>query len=166
MKPGHLDPIKVGMAELAVAQAPSQLTTVGLGSCVGVVLYDSIMKIGGLAHVMLPSIEISKDKSNKAKFADTAIAELIEKMIGAGAHKVKIRAKIFGGANMFANVIHSKGLLDMGRRNVESVKVELEKWDIKLDAEETGGTCGRTITLDIETGKVHLRTATNEMREY
>lgn len=160
------DVIKVGMAELAVAKYPVQITTVGLGSCIGIVLYDGFAKVGGLAHVMLPSINLSKDKSNKAKFADTAIDEMLEKMKDLGARKINIHAKLFGGANMFEGLVHSKGLMDMGHRNTEMVKKELADRGIEIAAEETGKNFGRTITLDTATGTVHLRTAAGEQRVY
>jgi chemotaxis protein CheD len=160
------DLIKVGMAELAVAENPTKLTTIGLGSCVGIVLYDGFARIGALAHVMLPSQSLSKDKTNKAKFADTAIDEMLEQMKKLGARKLNIHAKVFGGANMFDGVVHSRGLMDMGHRNVEMVKEELKKRDIAVVAEETGETFGRTITLDTTTGTVHLRTAAGEQRVY
>ncbi len=160
------EPIRVGMADLAVAKDPVQLITIGLGSCVGIVLYDKFSRIGGLAHIMLPSQALSKDSSNKAKFADTAIGEMLEKMKDWGARKISICAKVFGGANMFAGVVHSKGLLDMGHRNVEKVKEILGQLDIKIIAEETGEDFGRTIILDTKDGKVYLRTAGGEKREY
>lgn len=158
--------IKVGMAELAVAKNPAQIITVGLGSCAGIVLYDGFAKVGGLAHVMLPSINLSKDKSNKAKFADTAIDIMLEKMKALGSRKINIHAKLFGGANMFEGMVHSKGLMDMGHRNAEMVKQELANRGIEVMAEEIGENFGRTITLDTTTGKVYLRTASGEARIY
>jgi chemotaxis protein CheD len=158
--------IKVGMAELAVASNPAQITTIGLGSCVGIVLYDGFARIGGLAHVMLPSISLSKDKTNKAKFADTAIDVMLEEMKALGSRKINIHAKLFGGANMFEGMVHSKGLMDMGHRNAEMVKQELADRGIEIIAEETGANFGRTITLDTATGKVYLRTATGDQRTY
>jgi chemotaxis protein CheD len=133
---------------------------------VGIVLWDGFARIGGLAHVMLPSQSLSKDKSNKAKFADTAIDEMMEKMKALGSRKINIHAKLFGGANMFSGLVHSKGLMDMGHRNVEMIKQELADRGIELVAEETGSNFGRTITLDTATGKVYLRTASGEQRVY
>ena len=93
--------IKVGMADLKVCTYPDSLTTLGLGSCVGIALYDSVTKVTGLAHIMLPdSTKITKNE-NIAKFADTGIAETLRLMLLQGANRKRIVAKIAGGADMF-----------------------------------------------------------------
>ena len=89
--------IKVGMADLSTAKEPDILTTLGLGSCVGIALYDPSTKVGGLAHIMLPDSKQIKNNENKAKFADTAIEVLVQAMIKKGARKNRIVAKIAGG---------------------------------------------------------------------
>ena len=93
--------IRVGMADLKVAQHPAILTTLGLGSCVGIVLYDIKRKTVGMAHIMLPSSKIASANTNRAKFADTGITDLLEGMIRLGARREDIIAKIAGGAQMF-----------------------------------------------------------------
>ena len=93
--------IKVGMADLNVCKAPDGLTTLGLGSCIGLTLYDPVTKIGGMVHYMLPDSTKVSNNSNKAKFADTGIEELLKKVIAAGASKTRLVAKIAGGAKMF-----------------------------------------------------------------
>ena len=160
-----MEPIKVGMTEFKVARNPERLMTLGLGSCVGVVLYDAFNKIGGLAHIMLPRQSEAKDKSNPAKFADAAIELMLTEMEKAGSFKNNIKAKIFGGANMFSNLQNS-AFLNVGERNAHAVKEELEKRKIKLIAEELGGSSGRTITLDTADGSVRVRTARREERVY
>ena len=90
--------IKVGMADMKYCKAPDSITTLGLGSCVGVVIYDSITKIAGLVHVMLPDSTKIKNNENLAKFADTGVDEMVRQIINAGASKSRLKAKIAGGA--------------------------------------------------------------------
>jgi len=167
-KPGNLDPIKVGMAELAIASTPAKITTIGLGSCVGVVFYDKSKSLGAMAHIMLPSSTLSKkgEPENKAKYADSAVSDLFSQMLSKGSRRTSIVAKIFGGANMFSLIVRSNKLMNMGDRNVAAVREELDKIGIKIVAEEVGGNVGRTITLDTTDGKVYLRTIKGERREY
>ena len=93
--------IKVGMADLNICKSPDAITTLGLGSCIGIALYDPVTKIGGLAHIMLPDSTQIRNNSNIAKFADTGITELVHRMTRAGANKGRMVAKIAGGAKMF-----------------------------------------------------------------
>ena len=124
--------IKVGMADLNICIAPDALTTLGLGSCVGVALYDAQMRIAGLVHI------------NKAKFADTGIELLIERMKERGAAVNRLTAKIAGGAQMFA-FKSDNDMLRVGQRNVEAVKQKLAQLNIKILAEDTGLNYGRTV---------------------
>ena len=94
--------IKVGMADSNVCISPNAITTLGLGSCVGIVLYDPIRKIAGMVHVMLPDSTKIINNENKAKFADTGIDLLISQMLSIGAERRSLVAKIAGGAQMFA----------------------------------------------------------------
>lgn len=149
--------IKVGMADLKVTKAPNTLMTSGLGSCIGICLYDNVAKIGGLAHIMLPDSTQARANDNKAKFADSAIPILIDEMIKLGAVKIRITAKIAGGAQMF-NFPGSTDVMRIGDRNAEAVKENLKKYGIKILAAETGGNYGRTIEMDIQLGKLYIRT--------
>ena len=149
--------IKVGMADLNVAKAPVSLTTLGLGSCVGIILYDKVNKISGLAHIMLPSSLKIKNNSNKAKFADTGIEELINKMIKLGAKKNNLVAKIAGGSQMFS-FNSDNNILKIGERNIIATKKNLKKANIKILSEDTGGNFGRTIVLDSTDGSLYIRT--------
>lgn len=149
--------IKVGMADLNIAKAPDKLTTLGLGSCVGITLYDKKNQLGGLAHIMLPSsVEIKKNQ-NKAKFADTGIDELIEIMIKNGANKKNLVAKITGGAQMFS-FNSNTSILNIGKRNITATKKKLKSINIKVISEDTGGNFGRTIILDPIDGSLFIRT--------
>lgn len=149
--------IKVGMADLNVAKSPDLLTTLGLGSCVGITLFDEVNKVAGLAHIMLPSSKEIKNNENKAKFADTGIDELILAMIKIGAHRNNLIAKIAGGSQMF-NFNSNNDLLRIGDRNVISTRSKLKELNIKIVAEDTGGNFGRTIVLNSTDGLLHIKT--------
>lgn len=143
--------IKVGMADMNVCSAPDSIITLGLGSCVGVVLWDSTKKVCGMVHVMLPDSTTISQNSNRAKFADTGIEDLLKKVEAMGGRKERIVAKIAGGAQMFS-VNKSSPAMRVGERNVESVKNTLDRLGIKLVAEDTGENYGRTVTFYPETG--------------
>ncbi len=148
--------IKVGMADLNICKSPDMITTLGLGSCVGITLYDPVTKIGGLAHVMLPDSTAIRNNTNIAKFADTGIDELLKRVIAAGANKTRLQAKIAGGAKMFA----VSGTSDMGRigdRNADAARAKLKELGIRLLVDETGLNFGRTIELYCETGELHIK---------
>lgn len=152
-----IDIIKVGMADLNSARHPCMLTTLGLGSCVGVALFDSVTKVVGLAHVMLPSSEQAKNNTNIAKFADTAIIKLIDDMIKLGAKKERIVAKLAGGAQMFV-FSQSSDIMRIGYRNVVASKEILQTFKIPIIAEDTGGNYGRTIELYSDDGRLMIKT--------
>lgn len=150
--------IKVGMADLKVCFYPDKITTLGLGSCVGIALYDSIVRIGGLAHIMLPDSTQIRNNQNIAKFADTGIVELIRQMVVAGANRNRITAKIAGGAQMFALKNDSASeMMRVGERNVEAVKKVLKEQNIKLLAQDTGENFGRTVVLDTADGSYLIK---------
>ena len=152
-----MEDIKVGMADLAATKAPQNLVTIGLGSCVGICLYDKAMKIGGLAHIMLPDSTQGRTMQNKAKYADTAIEVLLEEMTKLGAQKRRITAKIAGGAQMF-NFSGNNNTMKIGERNVAAVKEELKRQGISLLAEDTGENFGRTIKFDTNDGSLGIKT--------
>lgn len=149
--------IKIGMADLNVTKAPGILTTLGLGSCVGIALFDKKNKIAGLVHIMLPSSEEIKNNSNKAKFADTGIELLLEKMIALGADKKNVKAKIAGGSQMFS-FNSNNDVLKIGERNVIATKKKLKELSIPIVSEDTGGNYGRTIELNSEDGSLLVKT--------
>lgn len=149
--------IKVGIAQWGVARGNTRIVTLGLGSCVGIALYDAGTQIGGLAHIMLPESTSFPDQKSPGKFADTAIPATLQEMVKMGARAGAIVAKIAGGAQMF-NFTGKNGMLNIGQRNVEATKQALERLKIKLVAEHTGGNLGRTMILDVATGQVIIRT--------
>ena len=144
--------VKVGIADMNIVKAPDLIRTSGLGSCVGVVLYDPLQKIAGLAHVMLPDSSLAKNGSlNLAKYADTAVKELVSVLVKQGARKPSLKAKIAGGAQMFQFSSGSE-MMRIGPRNVEAVKKQLSDLHIILVGEDVGGNSGRTIEFDPKTG--------------
>ena len=149
--------ILVGMADLNVTSAPGMLTTLGLGSCVGIALYDPMKKIAGLAHIMLPDSTKIQNNSNVAKFADTAMAKMIQDMTKLGANQRSMRAKIAGGAQMFA--LNAKNdEMRIGDRNVEATLKLLKQYGIPLVAYEVGANFGRTVELYAEDGRFVIKT--------
>lgn len=157
--------IKVGMADLKVVSAPDGLITMGLGSCVAVVLRDPLTKVGGMVHIMLPdsnALKNSKD-TNLAKFADTGIEELIRQMEVKGARKSRMTAKLAGGATMFAVSVKKEWSM-IGDRNVNACKKVLAELKIPVLAESTGGTYGRTVTFYPETGEYHVKAVGKELQ--
>jgi chemotaxis protein CheD len=149
--------IKVGMADLKTCVSPNGVTTLGLGSCVGIAIRDPVTKIGGLAHIMLPdSTAITNGQHNVAKFADTGIVELVKQMEKIGAKRSRMVAKIAGGATMFS-FQGQGGVGQVGNRNVESVKKKLAELKIPILAQDTGKNYGRTVIFYPETGDFHIR---------
>jgi chemotaxis protein CheD len=156
--------IKVGMADLQSSTHPCIITTLGLGSCVGIALYDPIKKVAGLAHIMLPSSQQARNNTNIAKFADTAIVKLIDDMVAKGAVMSKLTAKLAGGAQMFS-FTDSSDLLKIGARNVAASKEVLNSLNIPIIAEDTGGNYGRTIEIHSEDGRLLVKTIGHGTKE-
>lgn len=151
--------ISVSMGKIKITHPPHLLKTVGLGSCMAVILYDPIARVGSLAHIVLPSFSDSLDKTNPDKFSDMAIKIMIKKMNELGALVHNIRAQIFGGANMFPEIIASNSDMDIGQRNIRAVKDELQLHNINIIREEVGGSLGRTVLFNTHDGQVEVRTA-------
>lgn len=150
--------IKVGMADLKTCVSPNGITTLGLGSCVGIAVRDPVNKIGGLAHIMLPdSKAIRNGQQNIAKFADTGIEELVRQMEKLGAKRSRMVAKIAGGATMFVFQGNGSNIGQVGDRNVEAVKSKLKELKIPILAQDTGENYGRTVVFYPENGDFHIR---------
>lgn len=149
--------IEVELAQLALAEAPARLVTRGLGSCLGITLYDPVKKIGGMAHAMLPCIEKAKIQTNPARFVNSALKKMVEEMEKKGCSRSRLVAKVFGGAHMFSFIV-SDGALNVGQKNIEMAETVLNEMKIKIAAQETGGTFGRTIELNLDDGKVLIKT--------
>jgi len=154
--------IKVGMADLKTCVSPDGITTLGLGSCIGIAIVDPVTKIGGLAHIMLPdSTAIRNGQQNIAKFADTGIEELVRQMTLLGAKKERMVSKIAGGATMFSFKTQSEMSM-VGQRNAIASKKKLQELGIPLLAEDTGENYGRTVIFYPETGEYHIRAVGKE----
>ncbi|NMA36823.1 MAG: chemotaxis protein CheD [Papillibacter sp.] len=149
----------VGIAMMKIAEAPDQMYCLGLGSCVGVAVYDPIAKIAGLIHVLLPSIkEFENAGQLRTKFADTGISDMVSEMLKKGAVKYRLKAKLAGGATMFETKDSAASdLMAIGKRNVQSCKDTLKNLGIELVAHDTGGTKGRTICFDIDTSLLTIK---------
>lgn len=157
--------VKVGMAELNIITGHGLIRTTGLGSCVGLTLFDPHTKVAGLAHVMLPTSDIAREGVlNVAKYADTAVPSLLEQLLSNGAMKSRIVAKMAGGSQMFT-FAGTGDSMRIGPRNVESCKIKLSELGIPLIAEDTGGNYGRTIELNCESGILFIRSVQKGVKE-
>ncbi|WP_338786602.1 chemotaxis protein CheD [Metabacillus sp. FJAT-53654] len=150
--------IKVGIADLNVVKSPNHIRTSGLGSCVGLILFDKVNEVAGLAHIMLPDSSLAnKGSMNHAKYADTAIPQLLDRLAESGARVRLLQAKMAGGAQMF-QFQSSNDMMRIGPRNVEAIKQQLKKYNINLISEDVGGNSGRTIEFDPKTCELMIRT--------
>lgn len=142
----------VGMADVVLVKHPGKLVSLGLGSCIGLVIYDETAKVAAMAHIMLPESRSagSKEELKPGKFADTAVPTLIDMVTKAGAKKDRLKAKMAGGSQMF-NVPGSKsGFLAVGARNSEEAEKHLKHYGIKLVASDTGGNRGRSVEFSTD----------------
>lgn len=148
--------INVGMADYKTAKTPDILMTAGLGSCIGVCIHDQVSRVGGLAHIMLPTAN-GNVGGNLFKYADTAIEIMMQEILKLGANKNRLKAKIAGGAQMFS-FPGKPPVLKIGDRNSEAVEQELKRMGIPLLSTDVGGSFGRTIHFDVATGELRVRT--------
>lgn len=153
--------IKVGMADLKICKSPDAITTLGLGSCVGIAIRDPVTKVGGLAHIMLPDSTAIQNSTSIPKFADTGIKELVKVVVEAGAGRTRLVAKIAGGAQMFA-FQNKSDLVAVGARNVEAVTAMLKELKIPILASDTGANYGRTVEFYPESGDFVIKAVGKE----
>ncbi|WP_064093691.1 chemotaxis protein CheD [Rossellomorea aquimaris] len=157
--------VKVGIADLNIADRGGSIRTSGLGSCVGVVLYDELIQLAGMVHVMLPSSNASKEKTlNLAKYADTGIDELISQLRKRGASLQRLKCKLAGGAQMF-QFSSKSDVMRIGPRNIDAVKKALSNHSIPVLAEDLGGNKGRTIEFFTSTNILQVRTVNEGIKE-
>ena len=156
--------IRVGMADYKVGRAPASIISYGLGSCIGITMYDPVTKVGGLLHIMLPDSTQARSSENPAKFADTGIAAMLKDVLQLGASRPRSIAKIAGGAQMFS-FANATDIMRVGERNAEAVKVVLAEYSIRLIAEDTGGNYGRTVQIDLENGIYKIKTINKGEKE-
>ncbi|MGM0507845.1 MAG: chemotaxis protein CheD [Fusobacteriota bacterium] len=148
-----VETLKVSIGDYKTGKSPKKIMTLGLGSCVGITIYDEATKVGGMAHIMLPK---NPGKKRSAKFADNAIEDMLDELYKLGLKNRRAIAKVAGGAKMFK--FGNGKTKSVGHRNTVMVKKILEEHKIKIVAEDTGGTFGRTITLLLETGDLKVKT--------
>ncbi|ERL03627.1 chemotaxis protein CheD [Mitsuokella sp. oral taxon 131] len=156
--------IRVGMADYKVGRAPATIISYGLGSCIGISMYDPQTKVGGLLHIMLPDSKQAKQSENPAKFADTGIPLMLDDVMKLGAVRSRIVAKIAGGAQMFA-FANSTDIMRVGARNAEASKKMLKELGIRLIAEDTGANYGRTVQINLENGVYTVKTINKGEKE-
>jgi chemotaxis protein CheD len=148
--------IRIGMAEFAVSRAPQKITTLGLGSCVGASIFDPLVKVGGMIHIMLPYSSMALKSENPAKFADTGLPLLVERLEQLGASRSHMFMKIVGGAEMFKIDGHDDRLR-IGARNIEAVENICQEMSLPIVARSVGGNTGKSIVLNLEDGSVQIR---------
>ena len=146
----------VRVAEWAVGK-DGVLISLGLGSCVAIMLYDSMRAIGGMAHVLLPSKSLSHDQDNPAKFPETAVPFLTQRLVSAGADRHRLVAKLAGGASMFAALM-TPGSVQMGERNIVASRSALRDAGIPLIGQAVGGERGRSVRFHLADGRVESHT--------
>lgn len=158
--------LRVRISEHGVARDSERLKSYGLGSCVGLVIWDPHKKIGAMAHILLPSASNTGARRKSAKYAASAVILLVEEMVAAGCRPDKLVAKMAGGATMFPrrfNVAWKEMGLNIGQRNVRAVRQALARKKIKLLAEEVGGETGRTIEFNPGTGEMVVSKSNGEV---
>ena len=143
------DKLIIGIADMKMAKGEGMLVTYALGSCIGICLHDPALKLGALVHIMLP-LNMETGRKNPMKYADTGLKETLKQMEAQGASRVRITAKIAGGAMMFKDSGGSLG--NIGQRNIESVRANLKKEGIRLLKEDVGGSVDRTLLFDVNSG--------------
>ena len=147
--------VVVRVADLRAGHGADVLLTVGLGSCVAIVLHDPQVRVGGMAHVLLPSPALARKDTNPAKFPQTALPRLLELMGPHGASARRVTARLVGGASMFASLAQP-GTIQMGERNIVACRQALYHHGLALTGEATGGDYGRTVKLWVADGRVEI----------
>jgi chemotaxis protein CheD len=148
-------PHTLGIGQMAVCHAPEQIVCLGLGSCVAIILYDPVVRIGGVAHVLLPKSPIKCD--NEGKYADTGTRKLVKEMLNHGAKKERLVAKLVGGAQMFPNL--NLSIANIGRENSMIIRSILRELMIRIVAEDLGGNRGRSAYFDTSDGHIAVKSA-------
>ncbi|MGO9315200.1 MAG: chemotaxis protein CheD [Syntrophobacteraceae bacterium] len=158
--PFHTDNLQrrivIGVADMAVSNLPAELLiTYSLGSCIAVIIFDPVSRVGGMLHYMLPesSIDPEKARKNPCMFADTGITHLFKSSYQLGAKKENIVVKTVGGAQM----LDPNGIFNIGKRNYLAMRKILWKNNVPVAAEHVGGEVNRTVRLEMDTGRVVLK---------
>lgn len=144
--------IFVKVAQHAVGTSADTLVTLGLGSCVAIMLHDPVARVGGLAHVLLPEPSLARDLSNPSKFASSAVPLMLKELAAAGGRLSRFEARLVGGASMFASLM-VPGTLNMGERNIRASREALRQAGVPILAEEVGGDFGRSVRFRVGEGR-------------
>ncbi len=145
--------VVVKVSEMIVTEAPASLVAVALGSCVAIILHDAHSRIGGMAHVLMPNQSMGRLSGEPGRYAPSAVAAMVERMIARGARSPSIVARLVGGASMFVSLT-PPGTIQMGDRNVVAAREALHRHGIRLIGEAVGGDFGRTAEFDLATGRI------------
>lgn len=158
------DEVIIGIADFKVVSGNHKLVTIGLGSCIGVVIYDELKSVSGLGHFMLPnSKDASKSKPTKPnKYGDTLINGMVEKIVELGGRKYNLKAKAAGGASMFKNLSRNNNM-NISKRNIQSLKYNLNLHGIPIVSKRVGGNKGRTIIFDTSTYMLSIKTVNTSL---
>ena len=146
----------VGVADMKVSNDPnSELVTYSLGSCIGIAIYDTVAKVGGMLHFMLPESALAKHKAqqNPFMFADTGIPRLFKATYELGANKSRIRVVVTGGSQ----VLDQNGFFNIGKRNQMAVRKIFHRNNVIVDYSDVGGNANRTLRLAIKDGRTGLK---------
>ncbi len=151
--------VVLSLGEWAVSNDPSDLLVcLGLGSCVALCLYDPLRSIGGMAHMVLPDSTVAGAKSSGAKFVNVAVPLLLGEMEAKGAGRARLRAYLVGGALMLQGAAF-KSTANIGERNADAARAALKSAGVLLRGEELGGTHGRTVRMEVGSGRLTASTA-------
>ena len=148
--------IIVGVSDMKVSNdVNSTLVTYSLGSCIGVAIYDTVARVGGVLHFMLPNSDLDSDKAQKNPymFADSGIPPLFKSAYKLGAKKQRMKVVIAGGAQ----VLDQQGFFNIGKRNYMALRRIFWKNNVMVDFEDIGGNSNRTLKLSIKNGDVWLK---------
>ncbi len=148
--------IIVKVADWAAERGDGVIVTLGLGSCVAIMLHDPQAGAGAMAHVLLPSKSLARDTTNPAKFPETAVPLLVERLHALGADPHRLVAKLAGGASMFAQLM-TPGAVQMGERNIVAARNALRAAGIPIAREAVGGGAGRSVRFHVADGRVEIR---------
>jgi chemotaxis protein CheD len=154
-----MEPIRVRVADYAVASGDAVIATLGLGSCVAIAVHDAWARVGGLAHVLLPSESMSRDRTNRAKFPASAVPLILDEMRKLGAAG-PFTAKLAGGASMFGALLPVGGI-NMGQRNIEAARRALIDAGVTIIGQDIGGGHGRSVFLHVSDGRVLIKSLTH-----
>lgn len=159
-----LNTVAVGLGELVISRSPNDvLVAYGLGSCLGIGMYDPLAKIAGLVHAVLP-YHPNGNSQQSPRYVDSGLVSLLVEMLRAGAERNRLIVRMVGGANMLV-IPGFTQTFNIGSRNVEAAYHTLQMLNLKLTSQEVGGNMGRTLRFYVADGRMTIRTIGNQERE-